>query len=272
MKKTMRKSALLSSIAMLVVSAIVLTSATYAWFSSSKVVTVEELSARVEVSTGLLISVDKGASWKVSVNFAQAVPVKSGWGAGIPQKFDPVSTEDGNTWMSAIFEDGALKASDVAPTPGTSGQFVAVPLWVTGPVGKTVNATITWNVGPQAAKCVKFALLPTTDGETATSYGKAVPAEANDDNKFMGISAAGEVANKDENSKENAFVSAGGSEISEITQTDLTFTIPEGTSTTQPIKYIAYIWLEGNDKDCAMQMFNVAGEDIKFSMQLALAD
>ena len=271
MKKTMRKSALLSSVAMLIVSAIVLTSATYAWFSSSKVVSVEELSAKVEVSTGLLISVDKGTSWKVSVNFAQAVPVKSGWGSGIPQKFDPVSTENGNTWMSAIFEDGALKAGE-APIAGTNGQFVAVPLWVTGPVGKTVNATITWDVGPQAAKCVKFALLPTTDGETATSYGRAVPAEANDDNKFMGISAAGTVADTDENKKENAFVSAGGSEITEITQTDLSFTIPAGTSTTQPIKYIAYIWLEGNDKDCAMQLFDVAGENIKFSMQLALAD
>lgn len=270
MKKTMRKSALLSSVAMLIVSAIVLTSATYAWFSSSKVVTVEELSAKVEVSTGLLISVNKGTKWSTSVDFASGVPVKTGWGSGIPTNFDPVSSADAKSWITAIYDEdeaseNKLKVSEALP--GTDGDFVAVPLWVTGPVGKTVNATITWDVDSQAARCVKFALLPSADGENPDSYTKAVAAEANADNQFMGVSAAGSTTAAD-----GAFVTDGGANITEITAADLTFTIPEGTSTTQPIKYIAYIWLEGNDADCDMLQFDTSGEEIKFSMQLALAE
>ena len=68
MKKTMRKSALLSSIAMLVVSAIVLTSATYAWFSSSKDVNVTGIDSTVKVADGLLISfTGADGSWNTSL-------------------------------------------------------------------------------------------------------------------------------------------------------------------------------------------------------------
>ena len=267
MKKTMRKSALLSSVAMLIVSAIVLTSATYAWFSSSKVVTVEELSAEVKVSTGLLISVYKGADWSTSVDFAKGVAVKAGWGTGIPATFDPVSSADAKSWITAIYDEDTDALTVSEALPGTEGDFVAVPLWVTGPVGETVNATITWNVDSQAAKCVKFALLPSADGENPDSYTQAVPVEANDPTGFMGVSAAGTTTAAD-----GAFVTDGGANIAEITEADLTFTIPEGTSTTQPIKYIAYIWLEGNDKDCDMLEFETSGEKIEFSMQLALAE
>lgn len=267
MKKTMRKSALLSSVAMLIVSAIVLTSATYAWFSSSKVVAVEELSAEVKVSTGLLISVDHGDNWGTLVDFRDADAVKTGWGAGYPDVFDPVSTADGNAWISAIYDEDTDTLNTADAVPGEEGTFVAVPLWVTGPVGEEVKATITMTADETTAKCLKFALLPSANGETADSYSQAVAATPNDDNQFMGISSAGTAATS------GAYVSDGGATISEIAADGgITFTIPEGTSTDAPIKYIAYLWLEGNDADCDMLNFDMGGEELDFSMTLSIVE
>ncbi|MBE6783067.1 MAG: hypothetical protein E7536_03555 [Ruminococcaceae bacterium] len=277
MKKTMKKSALLSSIAMLVVSAIVLTSATYAWFSSSKQVTVQNLQTSVKVSTGLLVSVDKGDNWSTGVSFENNTEaVRDDWGTGIPKVFDPVSTADGNTWISAIFEDGNLKKEDEAPIAGEDGKFVAVPFWVTGPAGAVVAAEITFNVmGNNSANCLKFALVPANDDGNAVVQGKyteAVAAAPNNNNEFVGISSVGEVADKTEGS---AYVSDGGTTINEIatmgTETEgIHFTLPEGTSTEQPMKFIAFLWLEGNDADCAMLKFSPTGETINFSMLLKI--
>ncbi len=266
MKKTMRKSALLSSVAMLIVSAIVLTSATYAWFSSSKVVAVEELSAEVKVSTGLLISVDHGDNWGTLVDFDDADAVKSGWGAGYPDVFDPVSTADGNDWIEAIYDEDTDTLNTAAATPGEEGTFVAVPLWVTGPVGETVKAVITMSADDTTAKCLKFALLPSADGETADSYSQAVAATANDPAGFMGVSSAGTTTAAD-----GAYVTDGGKNISEVAADGgITFTIAEGTTTDAPMMFIAYLWLEGNDADCDMLKFDMAGEELDFSMTLEI--
>lgn len=265
MKKTMRKSALLSSVAMLIVSAIVLTSATYAWFSSSKKVYVEELEASVKVSTGLLISVDKGGEWGTQVDFADAVAVKDGWVAGVPERFDPVSTSNGNDWITAVFEETDLSVSSV--TPGE--KFVAVPLWVTGPIGDTVKAVVNFDgTDATAAKNVKFALIPTTDGQTATGYSKAVAADGSS-GTFNGVSAKGTT----DTTENSAYVTSGGTTVSEVAADGgITFTIAEGTSTDAPMMFLAYIWLEGNDPDCKMLDFDVAGEDITFAMSLEIVE
>lgn len=273
MKKTMRKSALLSSVAMLIVSAIVLTSATYAWFSSSKQVYVKELEANVKVTTGLLISVDKGGEWGTSFEFKDAVAVKTGWGAASEvQTFNPVSTADGNNWFAATYEDGALTSQTV----NYGKDFVAVPIWVTGPAGAEVEAIADFtDTEGQSLKCMKFTLLKADDGETVSeTYSKAVAA---DDSRtgFNGISSAGTVANTDENDATNAFISDGGKSIEEVAlDGGITFTIPDDGSvtTTAPLKYIAYIWLEGNDPDCAMQQFDVAGEDVVFNLSLKIVE
>lgn len=61
MKKTFKKRAFISAIAMLVVSAIVLTSATYAWFSMAKRVEVNEMELNVTSPEGIQISANTSA-------------------------------------------------------------------------------------------------------------------------------------------------------------------------------------------------------------------
>lgn len=267
MKKTMKKSALLSSVAMLIVSAIVLTSATYAWFSSSKKVQVTDLEASVKVTTGLLISVDKGGEWGTSFEFDDAVAVKDGWGkAADVTIFDPVSTEDGNNWITAIFEDNDLTVSTA--TPGQ--KFVAVPVWVTGPIGSTVKANVTFEgTDDTSAKNVKFAFLAAdAEGNVTETYSKAVAADGST-GTFNGVSAKGTT----DTTENSAYVTSGGTTINEVAADGgITFTIADGTSTDAPMMFIAYIWLEGNDPDCKMLDFETSGEDINFSMALEIVE
>ncbi|MBR3588302.1 MAG: hypothetical protein IKL16_01940 [Clostridia bacterium] len=297
MKKTMRKSALLSSVAMLIVSAIVLTSATYAWFSSAKQVTVAELSAEVKVSTGLLININHGAKdkWGTKVDFEDADAVKATWGAGLPTVFDPVSTSDGNDWMAAVYEEGkdgavgALVETQTAPVPGVGGKFIAVPLWVTGPAGAKVEANITFGGDDQAKKCAKFALVEaeTSEGSAVKgdkvktgAYTEAVAAVANPipegqtKSTFVGVSSAGTSTET-----AGAYVTNGGTTITEVSaEGGITFDIPaadaEGNPTCtvdNPMMFIAFVWLEGNDVDCDMLKFENV-EDIDFSMTLDIVD
>ena len=61
MKKTIKKRAFVSAIAMLIVSAIVLTSSTFAWFSMSKQATVESMDLTVSSPEGIQISANASA-------------------------------------------------------------------------------------------------------------------------------------------------------------------------------------------------------------------
>lgn len=249
MKKTMRKSALLSSVAMLIVSAIVLTSATYAWFSASDEAKVTGIDADVMATTGLLISVNNGGKWGTSFG-------PSDFG-GAPEVFAPVSTSNGSTWVTGSYEQNQLTLTEAAAGP--TGQYIKFPLWITGPVGEEVTVEIDFEgTGTQAAKVLKFALA-----DVNGNFTKAVPAQAGDA-AYDGTSYIGSVAN--ENLTGGAFTTTESTAtIATATAADYTFTLPEGVSQTNAVKYTAYLWIEGNDADCDGSLFSAA-EDVKFGI------
>ncbi len=67
MKKTIKKRAFVSAIAMLIVSAIVLTSSTFAWFSMSKEASVDSMDLTVSSPEGIQISANASA-WTASLS------------------------------------------------------------------------------------------------------------------------------------------------------------------------------------------------------------
>jgi len=73
MKKTVKKRALISAIAMLIVSAIALTSSTFAWFSMSKKAEIEQMDLTVTSPEGILISANAKA-WTSTLTPAQIFP------------------------------------------------------------------------------------------------------------------------------------------------------------------------------------------------------
>ena len=70
MKKTIKKRAFVSAIAMLIVSAIVLTSSTFAWFSMSKEAEVQSMDLTVSSPEGIQISANASA-WTASLTVDQ---------------------------------------------------------------------------------------------------------------------------------------------------------------------------------------------------------
>lgn len=69
MKKTFKKRAFISAIAMLIVSAIVLTSSTFAWFTMSKKATVEQMNLTVTSPEGIQISANTNA-WTTAITLS----------------------------------------------------------------------------------------------------------------------------------------------------------------------------------------------------------
>lgn len=247
MKKTMRKSALLSSVAMLIVSAIVLTSATYAWFSASNRVEVKEISATVESSSGLLISIDQGASWKTSVDVTSYKA----------NSFSPVSSASGanGSWVTGAFKDDFLKLT--AAEKGASGQFMQYDLWVKGPDGTTVTVTPDFgSTADSVKKVMKFALYDTTaskwlnDGVIAADGSTA---------GYEGTSATGDLAAEDTS---GAYLTTG-TPVSEVSGYSF---VLNGTH-----KFIAYVWVEGNDEDCRAEDI-VSGSALEFAVEMTIPE
>ncbi len=131
MKTTIKKRAFVSAIAMLIVSAIVLTSSTFAWFSMSKQATVESMDLTVSSPEGIQISTN-ASGWTASLTVdnifntvknneahrydayegnnnlypADLIPVSSAFGAanasGYVNFFKAVLDKDNNASISAV--------------------------------------------------------------------------------------------------------------------------------------------------------------------------
>lgn len=76
MKKTIKKRAFVSAIAMLIVSAIVLTSSTFAWFSMSKEAKIESMDLTVSSPAGIQISAN-ASTWTANLTLDELFDSKS---------------------------------------------------------------------------------------------------------------------------------------------------------------------------------------------------
>ena len=120
MKKTTKKNStmrkLLPAFAMLTVSAISLTSATYAWFTMNKEVTVQNLAIQAKAEGGLLISETQGYGatdvWDDSANTTAEV-------AGAKVALYPTSTANTKTWYHATSKTANNAANATSGTAST---------------------------------------------------------------------------------------------------------------------------------------------------------
>lgn len=146
----MKKRSLISAVAMLLVSALVLTSATFAWFASNDQATVSSFSAGIEQTGGnLLISAD-GAEFKTSLSQADYYVGGDTLGAlkgacsgcRFPATLSPVSFDVNNASLPGIA--GSIDAGifETAAVPST-GTFVAYSVVVRADAACTVNVTLT---------------------------------------------------------------------------------------------------------------------------------
>lgn len=175
MKKTFKKRAFISAVAMLIVSAIVLTSATYAWFSMAKRVEVESMELNVTSPEGIQISANTSAfTTKLTVanivgNDDTAAGKRFNAYAGntnnVPTTVKPSSsTLSVNNSLPKWF-DGSINDSgtmDVYAVNEVGSGFVAFDLFVKVKDATTVkfgNSSITCEGNPELPTAMRIALF-----------------------------------------------------------------------------------------------------------------
>lgn len=132
-KSQKSKKKLSSLLLMLLLTGVMLTVATYAWFTSNKTVTISTLDVNVETQGGLQISAD-GSTWKTVLQNGDIRTGYTGAVNQIPTVLEPVST--GKTLTNGKLDmyygvvgtntDGEfiLTTTKATEANGTSGKFI----------------------------------------------------------------------------------------------------------------------------------------------------
>ncbi len=303
MKKTFKKRAFISAIAMLIVSAIVLTSATYAWFSMAKRVEVESMELNVTSPEGIQISANTSAfTTKLTVaditgESTTRFKAYEGNINNIPTTVKPSSTNMDTNGFLPPFYDGSINDTgtmDISSRSDVGSGYVAFDLFIKLKTATTVkfgSSTVTCESNTDLPTAMRIALVNcgTVDEKAEASAIQA---------KLPGVSAAGKVVYELDASKHTEAATALGASGIMTTKpliragsniaTDATYSnivsnttyagflgATLATSASAATISVAagitrmrvYMWMEGNDVDCAN---DVAGSTINFNLVLEI--
>ena len=233
----MKKRSLFAAVAMLIVSAVVLTSATYAWFASGSNAYVESISATITNSDGsILLSADGGTTWLSTIgqgNFTNAT-------GSFSSAYAPVSVTPAAT---PIVVGGQLDGSNFTGAAATAGtQYTQF----TYKLKTTVDANVTCTPAFSTAVAYGYALVIVNG--TTYLYG-------NDTTRtYYPIATAADpttIAGVDSN---NNFVMDSGDTscptLGGIQQPTNAGSIAISTTANNPVDITVLIWAEGQDLAC----------------------
>lgn len=301
MKKTFKKRAFISAIAMLIVSAIVLTSATYAWFSMAKKVEVESMELNVTSPEGIQISANTSAfTTKLTaddITGASSTRFKAYEGHinNIPETIKPSSTILENSGSKINWFDGSINDSGMMQISKINNEvgsgLTAFDLFVKVKNAQTVkfgSTTVTCADNPEVVTAMRVALISygtveekadasaiqngqivgrTTyelDASNHTSTVNEALAAGKTIPEFKGIRYAGSVRPDSNFSNIVTNTSNVYSVVGTVAKTASAATIKVGAGITH---LRVYMWMEGNDVDCAN---DVAGSTINFNLVLEI--
>lgn len=301
MKKTFKKRAFISAIAMLIVSAIVLTSATYAWFSMAKRVEVESMELNVTSPEGIQISANTSAfTTKLTVddiNGTSSTRFKAYEGHinNIPETIKPSSTILENSGSKINWFDGSINDSGMMQISRINNEvgsgLTAFDLFVKVKDAQTVkfgSTTVTCADNPEVVTAMRVALISygtveekadasaiqngqivgrTTyelDASNHTSTVNEALAAGKTIPEFKGIRYAGSVRPDSNFSNIVTNTSNVYNVVGTVAKTASAATIKVGAGITH---LRVYMWMEGNDVDCAN---DVAGSTINFNLVLEI--
>ena len=303
MKNTLKKRTFISAIAMLVVSAIVLTSSTFAWFSMAKRVEVETMELNITSPDGVQLSANTDA-FTTMLTLADIKGTSSArWKAydgnqnNFPELLKPSSSAMTTSKSLPKFFEGSINSNGYASasqvTSDTLGGYVAFDLFVQVGTDMEVNwgqTTITCDDNPDVLSAMRVAIV-----NCGTVKPKAESAEIQ---KVVPETAANRgVVMYEPNSSNHTEKS--GYEDGDTTVPDVYVVAPysgrtptgNGKNVMQESQYASafsgavvktgnedrlffnakaginrirvYLWMEGNDVDCAN---DVAGATLGFNL------
>lgn len=222
MKTHSRKKLLVSSVAMTLVAAVSLGTATFAWFTSSTTATASGINvATAKVSNLQISKSDKNWTETVAYGFANTA-------------MHPVSSANGTEWFTAAAaaKDAFTKTGDFAAQTNSTGYWYAEQLNIKNNGGAAVsNVKINIAVDCTAQDYLRIALVPANDEGTATgNFTTSVF-----DNAAVAYDAASGI----------------GDATTAITPTTTATGVSVGSLDAGAAAYYnLYVWFEGQDTQC----------------------
>ena len=302
MKKTFKKRAFISAIAMLIVSAIVLTSATYAWFSMAKRVEVESMELNVTSPEGIQISANTSAfTTKLTVDNIKGTDetaagkrfnAYAGNMNNVPETVKPSSTGFSTTNGLPQWFDGSINdqgTMDIYRTEEVGSGLVAFDIFVKVKSRTTVKfgkSTVTCEGNPELPTAMRIALVncgTVAEKSEADTILAAKPTaytvyevDASNHTATATVAGASGIMNTEvingaktgvpTSSQYSNVITGNGiawKTYTPVTSADAaTINVAAGVSRVR-----VYMWMEGNDVDCAN---DVAGSTLNFNLVLEI--
>jgi hypothetical protein len=300
-KKSSAARKLIPAIGMLTVSAMMLSSSTYAWFTMNKEVTVTGMEVRTMVGDNLLIASDTLASTAVQddSNFKSSMDVSL-----LEALLEPVSTVNGDDFFyTSTFNVGgdgnaldktsyiAYNASAAATNTSDYNNAFSENYGVNKTVGtaegyKDYVFQLKANNTDSSAKSVNLTNITLTQGATAETaslqafrtavfvedLGTTPTAPAGGIGTLLTI-----LSNEDSTTGENYF--DDGTAVDSVNSLDdvqnLNTAAELGTvagGTTKYFKVVVRLWLEGEDENCNNSVFNTLTDKWALNLTIKLED
>lgn len=307
MKNTLRRRTFISAIAMLVVSAIVLTSSTFAWFSMAKRVEVETMELNITSPDGVQLSANANAFTTMLTLADLKGESTARWAAyegnenNFPELLVPsssnmyVASTLPKFYSGSIDDSGKINATAVAADVGSG--YVAFDIFVK--VGQDMQVfwnetTVTCTDNEDVTSAMRAALVncgTVAAKADATAIQAVKPGNANDNRVVMyepnstnhtDASGYEDGATVPDVYLQSAFSNrtptGNGKNIMQETQYSTAAFGVRATDTNKADnayfnakaginRVRVYLWMEGNDVDCAN---DVAGATINFNLVLTI--
>lgn len=296
MKKTIKKRAFISAIAMLIVSAIVLTSSTFAWFSMSKEAQVSSMNLNITTADGISISANTH-KFGTTVTVDDIIPTAETAGKNlaadadhtnnIPNLLSPVSSDFALVTGYPVFYSGSIPEGNTTVKVTKldndySGQFVVFDLFVQVSENNTqvklTDSSIKCDDG-NVIKSIRVGLINCGNKEfsekdatkTITTTLKANTAmwiadgNASDQTKYISSTCGTRDITKSTDGPVAASYSintSAGTVAKSTNASDFSFIAQQGVNRVR-----FYLWIEGNDVDCDNP---IAGNSFDFNLKLSI--
>ncbi len=246
----MKKRSLVAALAMLMVSAIVLTSSTYAWFATGTKAQVTGVSATVGNSQGnITISAKENEGFTTSIDY-NAFKIDGNY---YPDTFSPVSYNPSTQSFIAGSIDQAKDSTDLIFKPAASqnNEYIKMTVYVKATTACTVQCSAIMNTGYGFVyAAIHDASAPTTNykvfNNTAKSYQPITSLTEGID-----VDANSIMTDKDTKTTGGSY-DALGTAVTATTSESVELVFTQQDAEAGAVKsVVVYIWAEGNDELCA---------------------
>ena len=178
MSRRTQKRKVRSMLIVLLLTAMLLVSSTYAWFSTNRKVQITDITARVVAAEGLQISLD-GSKWSSSVSVTPTTLATAGQSASAtgtklswPTALEPVSTVGETSGSDIVFKYGVLESSGddlstITTAAINSDKYIAFDVYLKNSSSNTSGDELQLDIGSNIA-------INTTNGVANTGLENSV--------------------------------------------------------------------------------------------------